>query len=224
MQIRKVHTIAVAVIAGAFLASQARAEYLHVGTPFGPSITLTGTSIGDISGAGGDFQNSTIGPDAGHQSDLPWVFCVDVEHHVSPPTNAANTLVRTDGYVNNALVNNAAQVAYVLLHYTAGLPGDLSHQGSIQAAIWKIIYGGTITGIGGSGSYGSVTEADSYVADAQANATAADIAKVRWLTLNPTTNNVQGLVTVGVPEPSSFAIAGVAGLGMLYYARRRRRS
>ena len=43
-----------------------------------------------------------------------------------------------------------------------------------------------------------------------------------WLSPNSTSNpgTYQGLVTI-VPEPSSFAIAGLAGLGMLFYARRR---
>lgn len=211
MSFRKFHAVAIALIASAAFVSQARADDLYVGTPYGPSITLTGTSVGTISGQGGDFQNSTL-----NGSPLPWVFCVDVLNHVNPPQNFPSASVSLTGVVNGSLVNNANEIAYVLLNDVGSNP--VTNQGAVQAAIWKLEYGGTITGIGANGT---ITQANGYVTAAQAYTGPSLISQLSWLTLQPGPSYAQGLVTI-TPEPSSFAIAGLAGLGMLLYARKRR--
>ena len=192
--------------------SQARADDLYVGTPDGPTIWISGSSVGTIYGAAGDFQNSTLNGNA-----LPWLYCVDVLHTVSPPGHFPSASVSSTGVVNGSTVNNANEIAYVLLHYGS----NLSNQGAVQAAIWKLEYGGSINYISGDGT---LSDASTYVSAAQSYSGPSLVSQLDWLTL--TSNcQTQGLVadppSVAVPEPSTLAIAGLAGLGMLLYARKR---
>jgi hypothetical protein len=218
MTFRKFHAVAIAVIASAAFMSQARADVLDLGSSIGPSITITGSTAGTISGVGGDFTPSTL-----NGNTLPWVFCVDVLNGVNPANSPfIHTAVSHDGTVNGVLVNNAAQIAYVLLNDVIGA-NPVTNSGEVQAAIWKLEYGGNITSIGDGNpngisiANGFVTAANAYVAGGGASL----IGNLSWLTLT-TDDKTQGLVTMVTPEPSTFAIAGLGGLGMLFYARRRR--
>lgn len=211
--------IAVGLIASAVLVTQAHADYvdLHVGVPYGPRIEIDGSSLGTINTAGGDFQNSTL-----NGNSLPWVYCVDVPHHISPPADFPNTTVTKDGVVNGVAVNKAEEIAYVLINHGA----NLSEQGAVQAAVWNLEYGGTIISISKDGT---VATAQSYVTAALAYVAGGGtslVPRLLWLTpdgnpASPEFNKIQGLVTM-VPEPSSMAIAGLGCLGILYYARKRR--
>ncbi len=227
MKFLKFTILALTLAAGVAVATQARADNFHLGPNNGTSITFntdgtTGTSQTYTGGSWGDGSPPTDWSTLNGQI-LPWVFCVDLGHTIGSPDDYNATTVTNTGYVHGSLVNNAAAIAYVLSNFaTAGVDSA-----AVQGAIWVLEYGNnaaTVTAIGGSTSDSRVALANLYVTDARNYAGPSLISQFAWLSpMKPgDTTLYQGLVTIVVPEPASFAIAGLAGLGMLSYVRRRR--
>jgi len=218
---------ALALVASLPFSSQARADTFHVGPSGGPSITLSSTAPYDANQTvqGGNIAGSTL-----NSNSLPWVFCVDLAHTISPNGNYNNALATANGQVNGALVGGsltvANQIAYLLINYGQSSLGTL--EGALQGAIWTLEYGtGVVSSIG---SEGSIAQMTTWVNQALLANTTGDAALVTWLTPDQTNNNVQGLVTITnlqiqaiVPEPSTFAIAGLGALAFIGYGLRRRK-
>jgi hypothetical protein len=226
MRVRKYLAVAIALAASLGFLTQARADNLVIGGSAGPTINVTGTVSGNPfidtrNERGGNLPGSTL-----NGSALPWLFCVDLTHNVALSGTYGATTTTNTGSVNGAVVGGsdmvADQIAYLLLTYASSAIGT-SQEGELQAAIWKLEYGAgfTINSVSG----GSVANALALVTEAQGATTTDDRTKLLWLSPKQTGSAVvhQGLVTVvPVPEPASMAIAGIAGLGMLFYARKRR--
>ena len=200
--------------------NQANADNLYVGSPAGPSFTITynlGTGGGNVteSGSGGDFQNSTLNGVA-----LPYLYCTDLVHNITIPADYNNSTVATDGTQNGGTVNNASEIAYLLAANAATAQTDASHgdftlMGNLQAAIWTVEYGSKLVSL--SYTAGSAQGTTDLINAIPANTSGYSAV---WLTpqISGKSNVVyQGLVTLASPEPSSFAIAGVGGLGLLVF-------
>jgi hypothetical protein len=70
-------------------------------------------------------------------SKLPYLYCVDLFHTISPGVTYNNTDVTTNGVVHSSPVNNAIQVAWLLHTYGANGQGDAAI--ALQASIWHVI-------------------------------------------------------------------------------------
>lgn len=238
MNLRKFHAVAiaaaVAVFASMALVSQARADDLNLGgiSNANPVINVTLGSSTNNPEQGGNIAGSQL-----NGNNLPWVFCVDLNHTVYVPGDYNNTTVTQNGMVNGSQVGGSTtvsdQIAYLLVNYASsavssytGTVASATQIGVLQAAIWTLEYSGNIminsvNGLSDSTTLGDVTTLVNAARAADTLTLTNDASQVSWLTLTPD-GQTQGLVTIVTPEPSSFAIAGLAGLGMLLYARKRR--
>jgi len=217
-------------------AHAAQADDLQLGGNYN---TITGdlTAGSELSGTG----QSTVGGGSITTSylngvQLPWVYCVDYDTTVTVPGDYNGTVVSKDGTIHHfggaggpgagLAVNNAGQVAWLLDNLAAGTVGNTNAESGLQAAIWATIYNGT----NGVGTYVLDATANNaiIVADYNADLTAlgtntSALATIDWL--SPSTNNggiYQGLVTVAVPEPTFYAMAGLLGMGGIGLLRRRK--
>jgi hypothetical protein len=157
-----VGAVALATVLGS---AMARADTLWLGGPFNTIVTSAGT-VG-----GGSIESGTLNGIA-----LPWVFCVDFYDDVTVPGLYSNATVTHDGTIAGsslnsthggvdgysvdgqlALVHNDVVVAW-LLHNYATSPMTQDAQIGLQAAIWNVIYGITLTG-------NSATAQNAYNAD-----------------------------------------------------------
>lgn len=204
--------LALAFAASTALLGQANADTLYVGSPHGSSVTLSGGSKPGTH-TGGNFQNSKL-----NGNSLPFLYCVDLDHTTSVPATYNNTTVTIDGKIHGSLVGNADKIGYLVANYGAAAV-SAGKATAMQAAIWQLEYGGTVTAIGGGGTLADVATYLGYAT----SASAGDRAKVYWLSpkISGSSTKYQGMVSIA-PEPSSLAIAGLAGLGMLAMARKRR--
>jgi PEP-CTERM motif len=213
---------ALSLIAGLACGNRACANDVFVGAPPGPQFTITiNFGSGDITetGIGGNFQNSKL-----DGVPTPWLYCTDLMFNVVTNTDYPHTLVTNTGFQNGAFVNNADQVAYLVLTYANAALTNKNLESNLQAAIWSVVYGSEIKSISYDSGFGSASGTATLVSDAQAHAVTGDIAKIAWLSPHvvPGDGPFQGLVTDGsVPEPSSVVMAGLGFLGLLLYLRRR---
>ncbi len=192
----------------------ARADDLNLGGSYTYPITYTGDGGGTV--GGGSIVQSYLNGNV-----LPWVYCVGLFTNVGVPADYANTIVTTNGNVNGATVHDAANIAYLLVNYANAYIGNTGEQAALQGAIWTLEYGIVVTGLPDN-TYLSLYNT---LVTAGTNHT-APVSDILWLSPHQTPGDgpYQGLVTaVAVPEPSSLAIAGLSGLGLLLYARRRSR-
>ncbi len=115
------------------------ANYVTVGVKIGSNPTTEG--------------GGSVGPSSLNGTSLPWVYCVDLYDNISVPGtynatvthDASMTGLTNDGLgLTGGVVNNAAQVAYLLQTYAAGAT-TADQQAALQAAIWYEIYNGNVT-------------------------------------------------------------------------------
>jgi len=215
--------------------SRAQADDLNLGGNYGVGIGITGSGGGvpTETAYGGSVFTSTL-----NSVTVPWVYCVDLLHTVFVPGDYNATTTTLTGIVNGGQVGGSTavsdQIAYLLVTYAASVAGQQNTaEGELQAAIWKLEYGSNITinSVNGNSSAGVLTAVANYVTDAQTNATAGERADVTWLSPRISGSNTiyQGLVTNNpnsqsiVPEPSTFAIAGLGALGFMAYGWKRRK-
>jgi len=149
---------------------------------------------------GGSIGPSLLGPTQGTAVSVPWVYCIDLKDSITIPGWYNNTTVTNDasmtgltndssgltGFNNGSgVVNNAAQVAYLLQTYAAGATtGD--QQAALQAAIWTEIYGSSNVYINETGN--RLTLYNTYLT----NVGTGNVANFSWLSPG---NGLQGLVT-----------------------------
>ncbi len=205
---------ALALLASAVSENQARADDLQLGGNYNAfSWTLNTGSFSASNEGGGSISPSYLNGVA-----LPWVYCIDIPDNVDVPGDYSHTTVTTNGtawfgshnpwtggtagvYTAGGSATIAGQIAWILDHYanSASTPAE---QEAVQAAIWKVEYGSAFT-VQDSG----VNTAMNAILTALGSNTDA-VSNIFWL--SPNGSGEQALVTAAVPEPSTFAIAGVA--------------
>lgn len=213
-------TILVLVLVALLPVASASADSLVLGGTYNVvSYELSGTNY---TVGGGSFDVSRL-----NGEELPWVYCVDLMHYISPNGSYPYTEVRTDGFVNGALVNDAGQVAWLLGTYASSAAGNNTMEAALQGLIWEAIYGASFT-------FKPTTAQNAYFAPWSAVAfQSGNVGDYRWLTPDSRCYSqtgaapagcAQGLVTYKpVPEPGSTLLLLGAGLFGLSAWRRRRR-
>jgi hypothetical protein len=208
--------------------SMALADDLYLGGPY--NTIYTSVDPGGI--GGGSIGGSTL-----NSASLPWVYCVDYYDTVGVPGTYSNTFVNNSGTIagsqtnstnsgitgfngtngSQTAVTNAMEVAWLLQNYATG--ADTNAQIGLQGAIWRAIYGITLTS---SNSNTALTDYNKDWNALQAAVNAGNfpnyIGNFDWLSPQiPNGNSVyQGLVTVPDGGTTLMLLGGaLVGLGTL---------
>ncbi len=123
----------------AFSGIAAHADSLSLGSA-GQSMSFIFNGDHD-NGAGGNFTPSSavIG---GKTVNFDAVYCVDLNHFINDDSFYNNTVFKTNGQVNGSTVNNAAEIAWLILNTTVT---NETQAAGLQAAIWETEYGSHFT-------------------------------------------------------------------------------
>jgi hypothetical protein len=191
------------------------ADTLQTGSTYTAiSISFNGTNTtwNGVVG-GGSFNTSYL-----NGSQLPWIYCVDLEHTIGLSTQYDATQVSLDGIVNGTDVANKKQVAWLLSTY-ADSAISTDEMGGLQAAIWEVIYGTQFAFTGGGSM---LTEYNKYFDAVSAVTNPPDlVANFDWLSPQKggSSTTYQGEVT-RVPEPSLLLLLSM-GIGAAALVSRR---
>jgi hypothetical protein len=178
--------------------------------------------------AGGNFSPSSavIG---GKTVVFDAIYCVDLNHFINDDSFYNNTIFKTNGQVNGSTVNNAAEIAWLILNTTVT---NETQAAGLQAAIWETEYGSHFSLLTGGAI--AADEAADLLALSHGTVTSSLISQLDWIT-PPTiteghgkdsyTESQQGLVGLpdppAVPEPGTLSLLGTGILGAAGMIRRR---
>ena len=221
MRTKNLKIALLACAASAVWMSPVRADILVLGGSYSYPVPLLEDNVATSEG-GGSIDPSTL------DGTPTWVYCVDLYHNVNVP-GTFNVTISTAGVVNGATVNNAGEVAWLLENY--GGTGQAAPEVALQAAIWHVIYDGSAGYAGGhTVSLNTAAATSAEVTDynnilSALGSHTGNLAGIDWLTLSPS-DNIQGLVALPVPEPTTV-LAGVLmllpfGASTLRFVRKNR--
>jgi hypothetical protein len=178
--------------------------------------------------SGGNFTPSSavIG---GKTVDFSAVYCVDLNNDISDDSFYNNTVFTTNGSVNGSPVNNAPQIAWLILNTTVT---NQTEAAGLQAAIWETEYGSHFFLT--TGGTIAADEAADLNALSHATVTSSLMSQLDWISPPSTTEGhgkdfettyKQGLVGLpdppAVPEPGTLSLLGTGILGAAGLLRRR---
>lgn len=178
--------------------------------------------------SGGNFTPSSavIG---GKTVDFSAVYSVDLNNDISDDSLYNNTVFTTNGSVNGSPVNNAPQIAWLILNTTVT---NQTEAAGLQAAIWETEYGSHFSLT--TGGTVAADEAADLNALSHATVTSSLMSQLDWISPPSTTEGhgkdfettyKQGLVGLpdppAVPEPGTLSLLGTGILGAAGLLRRR---
>jgi hypothetical protein len=184
----------------------------------------------------GDNQHSSAGnftPSSavigGKTVDFSAVYSVDLNNDISDDSFYNNTVFTTNGSVNGSTVNNAPQIAWLILNTTVT---NQTEAAGLQAAIWETEYGSHFSLT--TGGTVAADEAADLNALSHATVTSSLMSQLDWISPPSTTEGhgkdfettyKQGLVGLpdppAVPEPGTLSLLGTGILGAAGLLRRR---
>lgn len=208
----------------------------NAGTAVGGTLNGVNTSI-----TGGGIFNSKLNGVA-----LQNNYCLDISEHISL-TTYSSAVVTSNGTIYGHPENNAGSIAWLLKNENTSGTNTAYKQAAMQGLIWELVSPNAWSGVtpqnfvwvdtlntSTANTYHTQYKNDLAAAlSASGNNLSAWISLAYWISPGPS-NTVQAQVALNpnvpppvitvVPEPSSFALAGLGGIGLLVNSIRRRRA